>query len=380
MQFSAGCRFGRLVLPVVLLVATGCASGGGGAAPSTTAIPAANRGFDGGTQFRDGFTNAVSSVQDSVIPESRARVWEALPGVFRTLGVETPTVNRYAFTMGNPGSRVARLEGSTRLSRFFDCGIGILGPNADTYEVTLQLLVQLATDASGGTLVRTTVDAYARPRSSSGDPIHCASQRTLERRIPELISQAIGASGTESSEASGQGFARGASAELPPMSPGRLPTAGDHVRLQCLAGPGSPLVGEGRYLGSGNGGVQLLLDARGNAVSVPAPRVMNVEIRERRSYARMGGIIGVLLGAAGGAYYGASYEEENPKRPKFHYGKEVFISVGGVAGALGGLLVGRITGSFFKSDTWHQAPPEWAIRSSGVTAGPTTQPPACPDF
>jgi hypothetical protein len=365
-------RRSRLTLPMVGVLLAACASGGGGGSEATDQAPLRpNQGFDGGSQVFGGFTGVASSVLDSVIPQPRARVWDVLPSVFAELEIETPSVSPGTYQMGNPGSRLSRIEGSPRLSRYFDCGIGILGPNADTYEVTLQLLLELSSHASGGTLVRTTVDAFARPRSSSGDPIHCASQRTLEGRILALIQQRLrGSSGGE-----------GAPVELPPMSPGRIPVAGDFLRVQCRPPDGpAPVVGQGTLIGSRDGYLQLLLDARGSTAGVPATQVVHVEIRERRSAARISGFIGMALGATAGALYGASYEEDNPRYPTFHYPKEVFIGVGGVVGGFGGLLLGRVVGSLFTSDTWYQAPPEWAIRSAGAASAPTAATNPCPTF
>lgn len=365
-----------LALGLVTVLGTACASGSGGAGPMGAGPDAPlpeNRGFDGGTRVAGGFTMVQSSIQDSVITESPQEVWAVLPAVFETLGIGTPTNNSATLTIGDPGSRIARIEGSTRLSQYFDCGIGVLGPNADNYEITLQLIVQLGL-REGDTVVRTTLDAYARPRTAAGDPIHCSSQRTLERRILELIDQEL------RPDPFGEGAlaAGGASAPLT----GRLPVTGDVLRIECRAPGGpQPLVGQGTLLGSGNGHVLLEIDSRGQSVAVPAQNVVDIQIRERRSRSSLFGIVGALLGAGAGAYYGSTFED-HPKYPDYHFGKEVFVAVGGVVGGLAGFALGRITGSFFTSDTWHAAPTEWAIRASGVATAPggSIEPGVCPSF
>jgi hypothetical protein len=53
--------------------------------------------------------------------------------------------------------------------------------------VTLAVMVQLVTAADGRTVVRTTLDAYARDPSTSSASVHCITWGSLERRIGELV-------------------------------------------------------------------------------------------------------------------------------------------------------------------------------------------------
>jgi hypothetical protein len=292
-----------------------------------------NTGFNGGTSVAGGFTNVASSVQDSVIAEPRNRVWTVLPAVFEDLGVEVETVNPPAFTMGNPGSRIARIAGSPRLSQYLDCGVGILGPNADHYDVTLQLMVQLAGHPSGGTVVRTTLDAYAQPRSASGAPLHCASVRTLERRIVSMIHDelaprtVVGEGVRVTATTVGGGGVSGGPA-------GRLPVSGDVLRIECRSPLAADLlVREGRYLSAANGNVILEVDGRGASVAVPANSVVHVQIRERRSRAGLGGLLGALVGATAGGFWGNTHEYDPEERPSYHFRHEVFVTIGAIAGS-----------------------------------------------
>ena len=129
-------------------------------------------------------------------PDGGGRVKEVilveLPGRlrFETLNLETPTVDARAFSIGNRGCRARRIEGK-RLSTYLQCGSSISRPNADQYEVTLQRMVQLLDAPGGSTTVRTTLDAYARSRSSSVNAIHCTSKGRFERRVVELIREEL---------------------------------------------------------------------------------------------------------------------------------------------------------------------------------------------
>lgn len=353
--------------------ATGCATSGSRPASgaSAGALPE-NRAFAGGTQVRGGFTDQPSAVLDSVVAAPPPVVWATLPAVFETLEVETPTVERASYTIGNRGARVARVAGTRQLSRYLACGTGIQGPNADTYEVTLQLLVRLA--ASGdGTVVRTTLDAYARPRDAAGEALHCASLGTLEREILALIAEGLAADRTPG--VNGEAFA-----PVVPLSAGRVPVPGDLLRVECLApGADSALVGQGRYVGAGDGVLRLGMDTRGRTAAVPARHVVRVQVRERRSRAVAGGLVGLVLGAAAaGTYAHRSYDPD----AGYHLRQETVTGIGVVVGAFAGGLLGRMVGAMIRSDTWHEAPTEWAIRSSGAEPASTVSSTAapCPSF
>jgi hypothetical protein len=129
-----------------------------------------------------------ASVRDSVIAVSPQAAWSELGGVFETLELETPTVDRRSFSMGNERFVARRIEGRS-LSNYLDCGTSFGRARADQYRITMQILVRLLRDPSGGTRVRTMLDAYAQPQDVAGNSYHCTSKGTLERRIAELLAQ-----------------------------------------------------------------------------------------------------------------------------------------------------------------------------------------------
>ena len=126
----------------------------------------------------------------TTLPASLTSVWAVLPAVLDRLEIDVSHVDAAAGIIGNTGYRARQIEG-VRMSRWLDCGRGPLRANADAYDVTLTVLVQLV-PASNGTTVQTTVDAYARDRSTSGGPVHCVSWGSLERRVPELVLEQLG--------------------------------------------------------------------------------------------------------------------------------------------------------------------------------------------
>jgi len=334
-------------------------------------VPAV-RGFDGGTALV-GFTGRAASTQDTIVRESPNRVWSVLPAVFSTLGIPTRTREPAAYTIGLESGRVARIEGG-RLSQHLECGSGILGPNADNYDVTMTLLVQLAGHASGGTTIRTTLDAYARPRASAGEPLHCASSRTLERRLMQLIQMELSGVSTQPTSLA---------------SRGRVPETGDHLRIECISPDATRLVGEGSFLGTSGELLLIGVPPQGASVAVPAGNVGSVQVRERHSRSKVVGLFGALGGAVAGGFWGKNWYAHTEKGTRYsngsyrsvHYGEGVYVAMGALAMGVGGYFLGRITGSFIHTDRWVDAPDDWALRFTGLdpTADASTVP-SCPSF
>lgn len=180
----------RHLVPLSLVVATACAS------PPRNPPPETNRSTLS-VGYRD--TDAAAAldlrheagVMRATVPARLTAVWGVLPGVFEHLDIPVAQLDASAGTIGNPSFRPREIEGR-RLSDWFDCGRGPLRPNADTYQVTISLTVQLLRVAADVTTLQTVVDAYARDRGVSGGSVHCISRGTLERRIADLVSERLG--------------------------------------------------------------------------------------------------------------------------------------------------------------------------------------------
>jgi hypothetical protein len=133
-----------------------------------------------------------STVGQRAVAATVGQVWSVLPTIFEQLEIETTTLDPAGAIMGNAGYVARRVEGR-RLSTYLDCGRSFGREYADSYSVTLGVLVQLDTSADGQTLVRTILDAYARDPSQSGGSVHCITWGSLERRIGELVVEKLGA-------------------------------------------------------------------------------------------------------------------------------------------------------------------------------------------
>ena len=146
-------------------------------------------------------------------------------------------------------------------------------------------------------------------------------------------------------------------------------------------------VGEGLFLGAEGGDLVLGVGPRSRSVAVPFANVSRVEVRERRSRSGVGAVIGALFGGVAGAIRGNSSYNPDERRPQrvggFHFGREAFVTFGALVGGVGGAVVGRILGSFIKTDTWLDAPRDWVAQyseSGSATLEASARAGACPSF
>ncbi|MSR36109.1 MAG: hypothetical protein EXR95_05615 [Gemmatimonadetes bacterium] len=132
--------------------------------------------------------NRADAVFTDTLALDPGRAWAALPVVYDFLGLPVHTTNPGLKELGVVAHQPRRIEGQ-RLSTFLDCGISPAGSSyADSYQVYFWMTSRVIPRASGSR-VQTTVQANARPRDTSGEPLPCASRGRLERRVVELLQQ-----------------------------------------------------------------------------------------------------------------------------------------------------------------------------------------------
>lgn len=160
-----------------------------GCATSTGALPETGTRQTVQVSGVQGRLNIVSgnSASTSVIAEPMELVWRALPTALDSLGIVVTSVDASQFVMGADHSKVRQRLGKTPLSRYLDCGQTQIGPNADSYDVTLTVMVQLQRGAAGTTAVTTSVDATAQPIAFRQAPSDCSTKGVLESRLVALL-------------------------------------------------------------------------------------------------------------------------------------------------------------------------------------------------
>jgi hypothetical protein len=177
-------QMSRLLLAAALLSTAGCASGGGSgtavapAGPTTQTLSVA-----GGGEMR--ISAGGSGPVSHRLEATADRVWRVMPAAFDSLGVPVTRLDAAQKVIGNEGFKIRQRLKNVNLSRYLDCGQTQIGPNADSYEVFMTLLVQVVpvANATGASNLVTTFEASARPLTFSQGYSRCTTNATLERQL-----------------------------------------------------------------------------------------------------------------------------------------------------------------------------------------------------
>jgi hypothetical protein len=141
-----------------------------------------------------GATMAMNMVNDasavgSVVTGSMEATWSALQSVYATLEIPLTFRDEGRKRLGNSSFRTRRRVGSVPMIRAVDCGGESGMPNAETYDVTLEITSVLQPDGDGKVRLQTLVQGSARrPSSGGGTDIRCTSLGGLEGKIAEMVS------------------------------------------------------------------------------------------------------------------------------------------------------------------------------------------------
>jgi hypothetical protein len=177
----------RLAL-MAIAVCTACASSNTAPGPSNTgAVRVAGGVGSGDAGARVISTGSTPIAGESMVAAPATKVWEALPGVYDSLGIAIGTTDLTSRSIGNRNLQIRRQLGGVRLSKYIDCGSPQARPSADFYDVNLSIVTQLAPVDSANTKVITTVDAMARPVSFSGEYVRCPTTGEIEAKISEML-------------------------------------------------------------------------------------------------------------------------------------------------------------------------------------------------
>lgn len=174
----------------VLFATTGCVAGpvlNDNEVSNTVRI----RTGDGGvieTQASEG-----SAVQEYGIAAPLSKAWAALPDVFEQMGFEPTRGDPRGRILGFENVRMRRIDGD-RPSRYLDCGQGVTGANADSYDIYLSLLAQIVPSAEGSRL-RVRTMATARNAAHGGVSVNCATNGRLEARVAEVLNAGLAGQG-----------------------------------------------------------------------------------------------------------------------------------------------------------------------------------------
>jgi len=168
---------------LLLIIVGACAGSGSGASSApATARPISTPGVGG--------IRTVGSDPSTVhtIPFAPDQVWRSLPAVFDSIGIPVATLDVPNKKMGNPAFKVRGRLKNVPLSRYIDCGNSTqIGPNADSYDVNINLMAEVRPAPAGATTITTTFEAVARPANFAQSYSQCSSKGVLETRFSDLV-------------------------------------------------------------------------------------------------------------------------------------------------------------------------------------------------
>jgi hypothetical protein len=177
----------RRLLSVSLIAAAGCASSGS----SPAASPAEQRIVVEGTGTSSLSVVPTSGLSTQEYAASLDRVWKVLPAVFDSIAVPIATLDPQKHTIGNPGFKTRGKLGKVGLARYIDCGTTQIGPNSESYDITLTLTATLAATPAGATAMTIDFEATAKPMAFSQQPFRCETKGALEDRVKQLTTALI---------------------------------------------------------------------------------------------------------------------------------------------------------------------------------------------
>ena len=170
-------------LTLLVLLAAGCASGGGA---STVRSTQERVTFDlgGGAFDMKLFRDEVLSADTLALAPAMA--WQGLLRAYASLGVPLQGANARQRVIATQHFRGFRNFAGERLSRWLDCGSSITGDIATTYEVTMRLATMVDTSLADRSVLVTAFTATAVATGSGTTPVHCRSLGKFEKQLAQM--------------------------------------------------------------------------------------------------------------------------------------------------------------------------------------------------
>lgn len=173
--------------------AVGCASGGSSGPELTPSSVVSTTTLAGGV---DG-VSAVNTVNSATANETRVMgsvdaTWAALKSVYASLEIPLAVSDEEKKLLGNNGFRTRRRVGPVPMYRALDCGGESGMPNAETYDITMDITSLVLPSGDGNARLQTLIQASGqRATGNNPNPVRCTSMGALEKRIGEMVQKIV---------------------------------------------------------------------------------------------------------------------------------------------------------------------------------------------
>jgi hypothetical protein len=187
---SRSIRLGAYV--AALMGAAGCASSGSGSgsgSSTTTTVgvtPATQQvTLSSGQNVRINTTTTTVALSENV-PVGPDSAFKVLVKVYTELSVAATTLDSRQRVVGNPSLKVRRRLGGVTLVKYLDCGYKDGSPNAETYDIVLNLMSSVSGPTPTSATVSTRIEGLAT-HPVFGSQAVCTTTGELEKRIAQMV-------------------------------------------------------------------------------------------------------------------------------------------------------------------------------------------------
>lgn len=125
------------------------------------------------------------------MPALPAAVWAQLPAVYAELGIPLSVLVQKDMLLGNQGFNIRKAIGGVAMRNYLQCGDASGTPNADIYQISMNIATQVQRQPDSTSRVATVLDATASPMSVGTETVQCATTGQLEERINEMLARRL---------------------------------------------------------------------------------------------------------------------------------------------------------------------------------------------
>jgi anti-sigma factor RsiW len=183
-------RFACLA-PVVLMCA--CASRGA-PPPDVAVVSTSDRIVTGAGNFMTigGSATTVGIAGD--VPAPPDDVFRAVKAVYDELKIPIADVSTADRAIGNQLFKTRRRIGGVSMQTYLDCGGNSGQPNAETFDIVMNVLTYVTAGQVTGSTVTTRLQAVGSdPNHGKDNQLRCASTGELEKRIAQMTREKVAA-------------------------------------------------------------------------------------------------------------------------------------------------------------------------------------------
>lgn len=132
---------------------------------------------------------AVSEPVVTALAASPGGAWSQVAATYAEIGIPLSISLPDVMIAGNQGFNVRRNLSGVGLRNYLSCGDDGTGPNADSYQISMNIATQIQKEGDGSSKAATVMDATATSMTTGTNLIRCATTGELEKRINETIAK-----------------------------------------------------------------------------------------------------------------------------------------------------------------------------------------------